>query len=238
MRHLPPMLLMLLLAAAPGHGAEPVRVAVAANFRGTLEQVNALFRARTAYDIVLSSASTGVLFNQITHGAPFDIFFSADRQSAVKLATAGEPGSAQAPFCYAVGSLVLAGGDGSLAALADPTLSLAIANPATAPYGMAAIEVLARAEFSGGADRKLVRGANVAQAYQFWHSGAADLALIPAVLAPAATPVPIQWHRPLEQFAVVLSPLDTHPALAAYLNWVRSDTVRALITDAGYQPCP
>ena len=63
-----------------------------------------------------------------------------------------------------------------------------------------------------------------------------DLALVPRALAPGtATPVPRDWHQPLEQHAVVL----THnKAVGAYLEWIRSDTVRSLITEAGYEPCP
>lgn len=232
------LLLFALLIPGPGHGAEPVRVAVAANFRATLEQLNPLFQQQTGYQVVLSSASTGVLVSQILHGAPFDLFFSADRQAAFVVADAGVATPRDQPFCYAVGTLVLAGGNGRLSQLGDPALSLAIANPATAPYGAAAMAVLERPEFREGRDRKLLRGANVLQAYQFWHSGAADLALLPAAMAPRATPVPPAWHRPLEQFALALRPPADHPALNSYLNWIRSDTVRALITDAGYQPCP
>jgi hypothetical protein len=50
--------------------------------------------------------------------------------------------------------------------------------------------------------------------------------------------VPASWHQPLEQFAIALTPVATNPALASYLNWIRSDTVRNLILDAGYEPCP
>jgi molybdate transport system substrate-binding protein len=232
------LLLLVLLLSGPGRGAEPVRIAVAANFRATLEQINPTFEQQTGYQVVMSSASTGVLASQILHGAPFDVFFSADRQAAFAVAEAKRATPRGQPFCYAVGTLVLTGGNGRLSQLGDPGLSLAIANPATAPYGAAAMTVLARPEFSAGQDRKLLRGANVLQAYQFWHSGAADLALLPAVMAPQGTPIPPAWHQALEQFALALRPVANHPALNSYLNWIRSDTVRALITDAGYQPCP
>jgi len=227
--------LLLLLVAGPAPGEELIRVAVAANFRSSLAQINDQFQRETGHRIVLSSGSTGVLYSQITHGAPFDLFFAADRESTVKLQT-NKLGSK--PFCYARGPLVLAGGNGELSQLADPELSLAIANPVTAPYGVAAAEVLARAEFSPGQARKLVRGTNVVQAYQFWRSGATDLALLPKALAPGATAVPDEWYQPLEQYAIVLRSKAPKPVIDAYLNWIRSDTVRALITDAGYQPCP
>ena len=233
-----PILLLLALIAGQGHAGEPLRVAVAANFRATLQQANELFQQQSGIRVVLSSGSTGVLYSQIVHGAPFDLFFAADRESTEKLAGTALAKSPGEPFCYARGTLVLAGGNGELAQMGDPGLSLAIANPLTAPYGAAAMAVLARPDFAAGAGRKLVRGTNVVQAYQFWRSGAADLALLPRALAPAATPVPSSWHPPLEQFAIALQPAAANPALASYLNWIRSDTVRTLISEAGYEPCP
>jgi len=236
--HMRYALFLLLILANPGYSADPIRVAVAANFRGALEQINQQFQQETGHAVVLSSASTGVLYSQITHGAPFDVFFAADKESVIKLAATDSNRDTGQPFCYALGRLVLAGGDGKLDQLNNPAKSLAIANPATAPYGTAAMAVLQRTEFSQGTGRKLVRGANAVQAYQFWHSGAVDLALLPMALAPEATAVPASWHQALEQFAIALSPAASHTALGNYLNWVRSDTVRALITDAGYEPCP
>lgn len=230
-----PLLILLLLLHTlhtVTHASEPLRVAVAANFRHTLEQISERFERRSGYRVLLSSASTGTLYNQILRGAPFHLFFAADRERPQGLAAAGLGHSE----CYARGRLVLVGG--GLEALADPSLSLAIANPETAPYGAAAAEVLARPEFSAGTDRRLVRGQNVAQAFQFWHSGATELALVARALAPAATPVPQGWHRPVDQYLLVLARAAASEAAAAYMDWVRSDTVRSLIIEAGYDPCP
>jgi molybdate transport system substrate-binding protein len=235
MRHL---LLLLLFVSCQGLAAEPLRIAVAANFRGTLQQITDRFEQQTGYRVTLSSGSTGVLYAQILHGAPFDLFFAADASSVQKLVAQEARETLGEPFCYARGSLVLAGGNGDLAQLADPNLSMAIANPVTAPYGEAAMAVLARPEFAPGSSRKLVRGANVVQALQFWRGGGTDLALLPMALAPDATPVPQSWHQALDQLAITLTPPTAKPALASYLNWVRSDTVRTLIFDAGYKPCP
>ena len=227
--------LLLLLLVSPLSAEEPVHVAVAANFKQTLQQITTRYEAQTGQRVTLSSASTGVLYNQIVHGAPFDLFFAADRATPEKLVTSGS--AVSDTFCYAGGSLVLAGGDGTLAQLANPQLSLAIANPVTAPYGVAAMQVLAREEFQPGNTRKLVRGNNVVQAYQFWYSGAVDLALVPKSLATdsGAFDVPRAWHASLTQFALIR---QQGPAVDAYLKWMRSDTVRDQITQAGYESCP
>lgn len=225
------LLLLLLALPLPTTAAEPLRLAVAANFRGTAEQINRQFTADTGIPVRLSSASTGVLATQILHGAPFDLFLAADRKAPLAILQAGL-GSSHS--CYALGKLALVGG--KLTDLADAGRSLAIANPDTAPYGSAAAEVLGRPDFASATQRKLVRGNNVLQAFGFWRSGAVDMALVAASLAPeSSVPVPAAWHKPLEQHLIALRP---GPAVSAYLNWLRSDTVQALIMQAGYQSCP
>ena len=220
------------LFAQSSQAEETLRIAVAANFRATLEHIHPEFEREHNTRLLISSASTGVLATQIRHGAPFDVFFAADWQTPAELHQA-MPGSA--PECYAVGKLALLGGDGTLQQLASPDLSMAIANPVTAPYGRAAQAVLARPEFAGGSTRKLVRGNNVVQAYQFWRSGGTDLALLAQSIDPSATGIPGDWHEPLDQHLLVLKP-SAH--LEQYLNWLRSDRVRSVITRAGYDPCP
>ncbi|MFT4613376.1 MAG: molybdate transport system substrate-binding protein [Bacteroidia bacterium] len=226
-------LLLILLVTSPCHGDEVLRIAVAANFRATLEHINPEFERDNNIRLSLSSASTGVLATQIRHGAPFDVFFSADSQTPATLRSVT---SMLPPECYAVGKLALVGGNGNLDQLALPELSVAIANPVTAPYGRAAQAVLSRDEFASGSTRKLVRGNNVVQAYQFWHTGGTNLALLAQSIAPReATPVPSDWHAPLEQHLLILK---KSKRLDRYLNWLRSDRVRSVITSAGYDPCP
>lgn len=224
------LLLLILSPLVSSALAEtPLRVAVAANFRATLEQVNERYRAQGGPPILLSSASTGVLATQIRHGAPFDLFFSADRQTAIGLR---QDGLGTEDRCYARGQLVLVGG--GLNDLGNPANTLAIANPLTAPYGRAAAEVMDRPELAAATGRKPVRGTSVLQAFQFWRAGAVDLALVAQSLAPDARPIPVDWYTPLQQHLLVLHPT---PAVSAYLRWLGSDTVRQMINDAGYQPC-
>ena len=226
-----------LLALSPAGvwaGDETLRIAVAANFRAPLERISARFTTETGISVRISSASTGVLANQIIHGAPFDIFLAADRARPAQLHAQAFAALAP-PFCYARGALVLAGAQNGLQDLENPRASLAIGNPDTAPYGAAAMQVLARPEFNRGLKRKLVRGTSILQAFQFWASGNVDLALLPASLAPVdAVAIPAQWHNPVDQYALALNDSET---VTRYLQWLKSDTVRGLITDAGYEPC-
>ncbi len=231
------VILVFLLLSSPLLRADLVRIATASNFKSTLIEINALFEARYGHKTLLSSASTGTLYNQIKYGAPFDVFFAADSASPLKLEQSGF-GVAGQRFCYARGSLVLLGSKNSAADLANPRLSLAIANPNTAPYGRAALEVLHRPEFSGAASRKLVRANNAIQAYQHWHSSTVRLALVPLSLsAGQGTDIPPDWYTPIEQHVIALRRGQDNPAARAYLRWIRSEKVRALIDNAGYGAC-
>ena len=82
------VILLMLLLPAPGWAGETIRVAVAANFRHTLEAINAGFEAHSGHRVLVSSASTGVLYSQIVYGAPFDVFFAADTTTPAKLTSA------------------------------------------------------------------------------------------------------------------------------------------------------
>lgn len=230
------ILLILLLSTSPLQG-EVARIATAANFKPTAEKINALFEANTGYKVTLSSASTGILYSQIQHGAPFDIFFAADESSVLKLERSGFGASGER-FCYALGALVLTGSDNPKEDLANPTLSLAIANPVTAPYGKAALDILQRPEFQSAANRKLVRANNAIQAYQHWRSSTVDMALVPLSLALGeGAAINPNWYTAIEQHVILLKKGRENPAAIAYMHWIRSEQMQTLIEHAGYGPC-
>ena len=227
----------ILLLCSGQLGAEVVHIAVAANFKTTLEKISATFETQTGHTTTISSASTGALHSQILYGAPYDIFFAADKNSPTKLSES-KLGVEEQNFCYAEGKLVLVGSKNPDIDLANPELSLAIANPNTAPYGKAAWEVLQREEFKPANDRKLVRGNNAIQAYQYWHSSIVDLALVPLSLAPReGAIIPPNWYTPIEQHVIWLKRGEENPAAKAYMRWIHSEKVQAMIKNSGYGNC-
>ena len=232
----PPIATLLLLAVAlalpTAQAADAsLHIGVAANFRPAIESLARQYAQQSDTRIVISSASSGVLFSQAVNGAPYDLVLSADQQIPAQLAVTLKLPSA--PFCYAIGQLVLLGG--SLDDLGNPNKSLAIANPTTAPYGMAAKEVIARGRFSGGAARKLVRGGNALQAYQFWATGNVDLALVPRSLTlTQGMAIPPEWHQPIAQFGIAL--VET-PDVDEFLQWLKGNNTRQTIAELGYRTC-
>jgi len=250
--------LAVALLLASGCGGAPdaaelrvLRVAVAANFARTADAVALAFEAvHPGVDVETSVGSTGALVAQITNGAPFDVLLAADRERPRRLASEGR---ARGTASYAIGRLALTGHalDGhalagarevSRAALAEllgaPTLvHVAIANPQTAPYGVAALEVLDALDLRASLEPRLARGTDVGQAHQFAVSGAADLAFVALAqaLAEPSLPhlaIPADLHAPVVMDAALLS--DTNDARAFVEFLTASDEAATLLEAAGY----
>lgn len=227
------LLLALLLLPAPA-GAGDVRVAVAANFRGPLALLAQAFEVSTGHRIVASAGSTGQLYAQIVRGAPFDLFLAADQARPKALADAGL--TAKAPKTYATGRLVLIvpGQTGTEPPDLDRVRTFSIANPATAPYGAAAVQVMAKLDLP-----KTVRTAkaqSIAGVSAALAAGAAQAGLAAASLDSDGTgwPVPQDWHDPIRQDMVLLARGAERPAALALWDWLGGADAQALIRAQGY----
>ena len=224
-----------------------LHVAVASSFRPAADEIARRFSAQTGIDVTLSSAASGLLAAQILQGAPFDLFLSADEARPRAVLGTGE--GRDAPVCYARGTLVLLGardlGANDLGAkdrdtaLADASLSVAIANPRSAPYGKAAEAVLRRRGVAGPEARRVVQGANVLQALQFFERGAADLALVARAVSPnRGIALPTAWHPPIDQYAVVVAQNERALIARQFLAFLLSDATQSRLQNLGYKPCP
>ena len=240
MRRLGPTIMLLVLLASPAAG-DTVRVAVAANFRSTLAVLAQDFEAQNRHRLKISSASSGVIYNQLLNGAPFDLFLAADERHPRLLEEQGLilPGSRHT---YARGVLVVAyqAGFRQLAKqglhqlLSHPGLRVAIANPLHAPYGRAAAQVLAT--LPEQADRRLLRAANVSQAFQMWHSGNVDVALVAAAFQPAYfLQVPGALYQPLVQQLVIPGQARAPGGARALSDYLLSAPARKIIQARGYR---
>lgn len=234
------LLVLLGLALSLPALSDTLRVASAANFKSTLVAIAERFKADTGHGLRISAASTGVLYNQILHGAPFDVLLAADIEKPALLEDQGYV-VPHSRFTYAYGKLVLAyqpslsplASQGIAAVLTSPALDLVIANPGHAPYGQAAMAVLAR--HSLAPDARLLRAANVSQAYQMWFTGGADAALVGKSYAPENfLIVANDRYPPLEQQAVILK-TTSDPSLARrFMEYMQSAPIRKLIESHGY----
>ncbi len=227
--------------------AGTAQVAVAANFAAPMARIAAAFEAATGHTLKLSSGSTGKFFAQVVAGAPFEVLLAADEHTPRRLVEAGHA-LADSRFTYATGRLVLwSAAPGFVDAQGGVLGSgrfrhLAIANPKTAPYGAAAMQVLRARGLADALAPKLVTGESVAQAFQFVATGNAELGFVALsqVAVPGRPPsgsawtVPAALHEPIRQDAVLLKAGASNPAAIALLDYLRSDAARAIIRAYGY----
>lgn len=236
------LVFMLTLLVATDAFAAEIKVATAANFRKPLLEIAALFEARGDHTLKISSASTGVIYNQLLNGAPFDVFLAADSLRPALLEQQGLV-LASGRFTYAWGQLVLAyraANPNSLStldlasALNHPGITVAIANPDHAPYGRAAQQVLD--EYPLAAGTRLVRATNVGQAFRMWHSGSADLALVAPSFAPDQyLEIPRASYSPIEQQVVVLKNSRQREAASEFADFLRQAQAQDIIVANGYR---
>ncbi|WP_210246794.1 molybdate ABC transporter substrate-binding protein [Devosia ginsengisoli] len=229
-----------LLLSTAAH-AESVSVAVAANFTKVAEELAPLFKVETGHDVSYSFGATGQLYTQITQGAPFEVFLAADDVRPTLAVTEGF-GVEGSVFTYAVGALALYGAsidvtDGKAVLEAGAFDKLAIADPATAPYGQAATETIAALGLTEAITPKLVTGENISQTLQFVESGNAELGFVAAsqvVGKSGVWIVPSDLFEPIRQDAVLLKTGEANPAATAFVDFLKSEQAIAVIEAAGY----
>lgn len=248
MRPLPS--LSVLLCAALAHAgvlAAQAQVAVAANFAEPIKAIAAVLEKTTGHTLRLSTGASGAFYTQIRNGAPFDVFLSADNERPEQLERDGLalPGSR---FTYATGKLVLwsakAGrvdDQGAVLKAADLG-KVAYANPKTAPYGAAAVQVLDKLGLRGTITPKLVQGESIGQTFNFVKTGNADVGFVAMsqVLEGGRLKEGSMWaipqanYDPIRQDAVLLKKGADNEAAKALLRLLQSPNIRDLIRSYGY----
>lgn len=243
-------LLLSLLCTSLAAGAEELNVAAASDLQFVFKELGSRFEKQTGNSLRLSFGSSGNFFSQIQNGAPFDLFFSADLDYPQKLDAAGlaEPGSL---YEYAQGKIVLwvpnqtpidpAKG---LQVLLDSRIKrIAIANPAHAPYGRAAVAAFKAAGIYDQIQPKLVFGENISQTAQFVVSGSADAGILALSLALSSSintqgkyfVVPQDIYPALRQGAIILKSSQNKAAAQCFLQFLRTPEIIALMKQYGFE---
>lgn len=239
------LLIGLCLSSVSLQAAE-VRVAVAANFLATLKVLAPIYEKQSGDRLLISGASSGKLYAQILHGAPFDVMLSADRAYPEQLIQKGKAVAASR-FIYAQGQLVLWSSKAmpiTPESLLDESVKyIAIANPKTAPYGAAARELMEKRRLWDRVKKRIVSGESVGQAFQFVASGNAQLGFV--AFSQVLNPnnrfnrtdywlVPATEHQPLEQEAVLLTNSRNSKAAKRFLHFLAGDEASKVMKANGY----
>jgi molybdate transport system substrate-binding protein len=231
---------------AEGKAVEELLVAGASDLRPAFEEIGKLFTAQTGSKVTFSFGSSGQLAQQISNGAPFDVFASADK-SYIDQVLADGIGDAATKATYAFGRLALWVPSRTqkrifnVLDLSDPsTKRIAIANPEHAPYGVAAVQALKSAKIYELVADRLVYGENVSDTYRLATSGNADAALVSLSLVIANNNggqyiiVPTDAHVPLEQALVVTAKKSRASSAKAFVAMVSSAAGRTVMRKYGF----
>ena len=224
--------------------AAQTTVAVAANFTDAAKEIAAAYKAKTGNDAVLSFGASGQFYTQITQGAPFEVFLSADDERPKKAIAEGF-GVEGTAFTYAVGKLVLWSKQPGLVQ-GEATLSkasfdkLSICNPVAAPYGAAAVETMKALSLYDALQPKLVVGANISQAFQFVQTGNAEVGFVALSQviddkAGSRWMVPQNLYAPIRQDAVLLKKGAGNEAATGFMGFLKGPEATAIIQKYGYE---
>ena len=228
--------LVILSFIKPSQGNDSLNIAVASNFNSTLEKISFQYKKKEKVKINIISGSSGILFAQIVNGAPYDIFFSADRDRPEKL---DSNGLTRARGTYAYGRIVFWERDepAQEQSLSQSNRKLALARPEFAPYGKAALEILQK--FNHGLTN-LAYGVNVNQVFAYIETGSVNAGFISLSQALNKNLSPINFlliseslHSKIEQQFVITS--NAKIWAEEFVDWVLSPAAQEIIINAGYK---
>ena len=240
--------MLSVVGVVPGALADEVKVAVAANFTAPMQKIAVEFEKDTGHKALVSTGATGAFYAQIKNGAPFEVLLSADDETPAKLEAEGA-GVKGSRFTYAIGRLVLWSAKPGFVDARGEVLKkgdfnkLALANPKTAPYGSAALEVMKKLGVQEALQPKIVQGENISQTFQFVSTGNAEVGFVAlsqvwqdgVLKSGSAWIVPADLYAPIRQDAILLAKGEGKPAAEALLKYLKGDKAKAVIKSYGYE---
>jgi molybdate transport system substrate-binding protein len=238
-------MMMMLLGAGVAHAAE-IKIAVSANFKPAMQEIQKAYEAKSHNTLSVNYGSTGKFYTEIKTGFPFEVFLAGDNEHPEKLEK-DQLAVEGTRFTYAIGQLVLwspkAGVvDDKGEVLKGDFKKLAMPNPKLSTYGVAAEEVLKNLQLSEKVAARLVLAEHSLQAYQFVSSGAVEMGFVGLVELKAQETIPGSYwmipanlYSPLEQQAILLKKGQGNPAAQDFLEYLKSKESRAVIEKFGYK---
>jgi len=241
------LLFAALLGVSLAQTAE-LKLAVASNFVQPAKDIAAEFEKVSGHTVSITPGATGKFYAQIVNGAPFDILLAADDEIPAKLEKEARAVTGTR-FTYATGRLVLWSpkadfvDDGGQVLKSGKFAYLAMANPKVAPYGLAAVQAMQKMGVLSALEPKVVQGENIAQTYQFVVTGNAQLGFVALsqvfqngkLKSGSGWIVPENLHDKLRQDAIVLNAGKGSAAATAFMDYLKSEKVKKIISSYGYQ---
>ena len=239
---------LIALLSVDCHAQGKILVAAASDLKFALDSVAAVFRKKHSGTVEVTYGSSGKLFEQISNGAPFDIFFSADIEYPNKLK--GKGLIASDIYIYGIGRIVVwskkidVEKEQMNSLLSPGVKKIAIANPLHAPYGKRAEEALKFYKMHNAVKTKLVLGENISQTAQFVTTGAADIGIVAYSLALSPNMkkengkfylIPENAHQRLEQAVVITKQGKANDFAQTFLSFVKSNEAKQILSYFGFK---
>ncbi|HWZ03641.1 MAG TPA: molybdate ABC transporter substrate-binding protein [Mucilaginibacter sp.] len=239
------LILSFFLLVSPAF-AQNVKVAVAANLQAVIKALDQDFKQKTGITIEPIVGASGNLTTQVRNGAPFDVFLSADMVFPETLFKEGL--STKSPVVYAQGSLVICSvqdigfENWERVLLTGRIKKIAIANPAIAPYGKAANEVLKKKGILDNVQTKIVTGESISQVNTYITTGVADVGFTTqALVNDPNNKTKLYWevidpktYAPIEQGMVLLKHGENNGDALKFYQYVLSAAAKAIFKEYGY----
>tara|TARA_R100001369_G_scaffold28595_3_gene51392 strand:- start:4849 stop:5637 length:789 start_codon:yes stop_codon:yes gene_type:complete len=245
-RWLGAMLLTFIFAGCQENHNRKIVIATAANMESAMEALTNAYTLKSGLECEIIVGSSGKLTAQIMEGAPYDIFVAANMKYPQAVYDGGK--AKNAPKVYAKGKLVLwsmmENITVSIDALSDPAMEhIALANPKTAPYGVAAQEVLIHYGLNEILAPKLVFGESVGQTDQFIISKAAQIGFtaLSTVLSPELKGKgswiiinPLLYSDINQGIVLVNRKEETNQDAQGFYNFLFSVEAKGILKEFGY----
>ncbi|WP_281969424.1 MULTISPECIES: molybdate ABC transporter substrate-binding protein [unclassified Polynucleobacter] len=230
---------------------ESISVAAAANLNGVLDELLLQYSKQGGLQVKIVYGSSGHFYQQMTQGAKYDIFLSANQDYVDRLVSQGYAN--EAGIIYARGRLVVLVSNKSKIrvtpdwsdlklAIQDGRLSkFAIANPALAPYGAASIQTLEFLKLKNLFQPALVMGGDVGQTMLFIHSEAAQAGMVPWSMVKQSKTIqddsyfliPEQQHQPILQKMMIFK--QANPSAKGFYDYLQSAQAKKIWRQYGYE---
>ena len=245
MKHIKILIAACLLLISPVF-AQNLKVAVAANLQSVIKVLGQDFKQKTGITIEPIVGSSGNLTTQISNGAPFDVFLSADMGFPETLFKQGF--SLKKPVVYAQGSLIICSNQDigfenwERVLMTARIKKIAIANPAIAPYGKAAEETLKDKGIINDIKSKIVYGESISQVNTYITTGVAEVGFTTqALVKDPANKTKLYWkvidpktYAPIEQGMVLLKHANDNPDAEKFYQYILGPAAKAIFEEYGY----
>ncbi len=229
--------------------ASTITIAVAANVSYVIGDLSKEFnKLHPDTKVRVTLGSSGKLTAQIKHGAPYHLFMSANMKYPQALYR--DNLAITKPKVYALGSLALLSNkprdfkDGIYMLKSKNISKIAIANPKTAPYGIAAKEALENAKIYEELKKKFVYGESISQTVSYTVT-ATDIGIIAksSLYSSKMTryiehknwiEIDSKLYTPIKQGVVILKDAKHNKEVQAFYDFILSDKAQEIFKNYGY----